>query len=510
MHITLQLNDTHKPYRPGQMITGTVTLFSSEPCHVESVELRGIPDLDEIPELHGTLATDIIVDRQQTLPVAIRIPQGKRSAITWGISIEARCSEIENARIEQQIVVESSTATKIGEGITAMFFSLLFMAVGLAGMYVGIYGVPQKVVPEGVLWFAFAMGIGALLVARAILGARERGNVQPWMAVPITIILAAIGITALYVLFTVAFVQTYPPDTVHSSLLSLVASGSHSRACIMLLLVAGFALPVAAGVMSRRPVTAALQADIALTVTSVTVLLILLGGIAASYSTFKRIPSIAAEAWILSLFGAIAVWPALRRPTWTAAPTVTAASGIVPLVIGVVWLLHPFAAMHAAAMVRGIEQATSAMLILWGATIIYRGARNVMVALGTASVNVQLRPATVQIGSTFAAVIELQPHTTVTLKGISGTLRCERHYTRTVGTDRRTSHETLHLDRRQIQLNEQLPPEHHLHRELPFIIPIGLPRSESGSSNGVIWSLDIIIHFAGRPDWAESLPVKVT
>lgn len=509
MHITLQLNDTQKPYRPGQMISGSVTLFSSEPCHVESVELRGIPDLDEIPELHGTLATNIIVDGEQTLPVAIRIPQGKRSAITWEISIEARCSKIENARIEQQIVVESSTATKIGEGITAMFFSLLFMAVGLAGIYFGIYGAPQKVVPEGVLWFAFAMGIGALLVARAILGARERGSVQPWLGVPITIILAAIGIAALYLLFTFAFVLIYGPDTVRSSLF-LITSGSHSRACIMLLLVAGFALPVAAGVMSRRPVTATLQADIALTVTSVTVLLILLGGIAASYFTLKKMPSIAAEAWILSLFGAIAVWPALRRPTWTAAPTVTAASGIVPLVIGVAWLFNSFAAMSASAMVRGIEQATSAMLILWGATIIYRGARNVMVALSTASVNVTLRPATVQIGSTFAAVIQLQPHTTVTLKGISGTLRCERYHTRTVDTDRSTSHETLHLDRRQIQLNEQLRPEYHVHKELPFIVPIGLPRSESGSSNGVTWSLDIIIHFAGRPDWAESLPVKVT
>jgi|GEM_PF-3747150 len=509
MKIEIRLNNPARHYRPGDMIEGEVVLRSTGPVPVESVRVEMVPAYDDLQSVDGKLSGPCTVNGKQTFPLMIRLPMRGDGAddAGWKIAVDVDGEE-DSWSGSVNITVERTPAKKIGEQIGVLLFSLPALAVGALGLGFAIGGVPGKIIPVGVLWFAFVAGICALLVARAIMGSRGRDASVSWLGAPVTLVLFALGFVALYI----AMVQPefapvkplYRPGPIHA-LLSML-DGPDVRARLMSLMAAGLLFPIASGVLTRHPVSPGLQAEIALVVVSTMLAIVVLGGVVGGLATAGRVPSIAPEMWVAGLIGVISVSGAFTRPTWTAAPSVTVGAGFVPLTVGTLAL---YASLNPANGATMVERIVAAVMILWGVVVMYRGGRNVLVALSTAAVDVSITPTPVPVGARLVVAVAVDPRREVVLSSISGVLRCERVYSHMVGTDRRTETETVHKDRRSVQLDEQLQRGAQVQRELTFVIPVGLNPSDHSTTNGTFWSLDVKVQFAGSADWAASYPLEV-
>lgn len=514
MKIEIRLNSPARHYRPGDMVEGEVVLRPSSAQQIERVEVDAVPMNDESRSISGKLAGEGTVESRTSYPLAIQLPRkgGSDDDGNWKINVAVR-GEDDTWHASVPITVERSEGQRTGEniGLAAgmIFFALPFLAAGAAGLGFGIGGLPPKIIPIGVLWFAFVGGMLLLLVARAIMGGRERGRVMPVFALPVTLALVVLGVGGLYIFFLQPDLIPLKP-VLHSgplqSLLSLL-DAPDARPRLMALLAAGFLLPTAAGVMLRRPVSPWLQFEIALATVSGTIALIVVGDVGFILASGGKVPHLAEELWVAALVGVISIATVFKRPTWTAAPAVTFAAGLVPTLAGVVGL---YGSLRSGGANGGPEKIVAALVLLWGLVVFYRGTRNVLVTLFTAKVDVTLTPERVPIGGSVLVTVAIDPRRSVTLEEISGVLLCEKNYEYRSGTsNRRTDTQTVHRDARVLKLEEGLSSGNRVERELRFPIPVGLEMSNDSSTNGVYWSLDVKVAFAGSVDWAATFPVEV-
>lgn len=506
MEIRIRIDEANGTFKPGSRVNGVVELESAEPVAIEYVELRVTPPpgCTTTHELSGTLSRAIQVQGIKTLPLAINIdPSAGRDADgPWKVDVVARTEDWDDYTAATTIHVATSIGQKTTGAIWGLIIALPFLAAGAFGMGFGIGGVPEKIIPEGVLWFAFGGGILATLIARAILAAKDARAVTPWLAMPVALLLLVGAGLGLYV-------AALQPDFIplrrnftewgFQPILSL-ADEYFARAQVMGLIAATVLAASAGGILSRKPVTPALQVEIGLSSASVTCALICLGYIGAVYQETSQFLLPAVEILIFGVIGIIILFSTFSRPTWTQAPAVTLLSGVVPLATGLIGL---------AADSRGmIETISAGVVALWGATVMYMGGRNILAALLSGRVEIDISPNPASIGESVVVSVLAKPRAGVTLSGATAVLRCHQHELRTVNGDHRSDVYEIHKERKRMSPPSTPAQGEEIVMRNSFTIPLGSRASDTGS-RAVIWTVEVIVNFAGRPDHAEEFVIEV-
>lgn len=506
MEIRIRIDGADGTFKPGSRVNGVVELESADPVAVDDVELRVTPPpgCTTTRELTGTLSRGMQVNGTATLPLAINIDSaaGSDADGPWRVEVTARDENRDDHKASATIRVAASLGQKTAGALMGLLIAAPFFAAGALGMGFGIGGVPEKLIPEGVLWFAFGGGILAMLIARAILAAKDARAVTPWLAAPMAILLLAGAALGLYV----AMLQ---PDFIplernftgwrFQPILSL-ADDYFARPQVMGLIAATVLATAAGGILSRRQVPPVLQMEIGLSTAAVACALICLGYIGAIYRETSGWMLPAAEIIIFGIIGIVVLFSTFSRPSWTQAPAVTLFAGFVPLLAGLIGL---------AADSRGtIETITAGVTAAWGVLIIYMGGRNILTQLLSGQVAVEVSPNPAFIGESVVVNATVRPRAGVTVSGLTAVIRCQQHDLRTVNGDHRIDVYEIHKERKRVSPSSTQIQGEEIVMNTFLPIPLGSLPSNTGS-RAVIWTVEVIVNFAGRPDHAEEFVVQV-
>ncbi len=501
MNIVIFLDRSSPFIEPGGLLTGGVGLHSDTEVFLRGVEVRAssLSASTGKGSLTGTLMREGVIQGSRDFPLALRIPSsvGTGDGERWMIEVVARGEEEEwSGAVE--ITVRPSAREKIYQGVTTLLFGLPFLAVGIVGIGFGMAGAPGRVVPEGVLWFAFCGGVGAMLIARSILAGRGPGKPSPVLAFPVAVIITAIATLALVIALLQPDLHPFAPVIGMGDLPDWkgMANGTHVRSRIMGLLAAGILLPTAAGIVARRSAPPALLAEIALTTTLTTIGVIVAGYLFAGYQATGALPAVDGVPLLLGLVGVIVVLSSLRRSVWTSAPPiVTIAAGLVPLAAGT--------------LVLRTDLLPGVALLAWGCLVLYRGGRNVLARRLAGDVKIRVLPSEVSTGESVTVEVRIRTHPGVRATALEGVLRCDRTYVHWNGTDRHTDTVVVHNDRRRLSISAATSSDDHTFHRLGFVIPVGSEPSDGSSSSTVVWTLVVTVRFAARPDWREEFTLRV-
>ncbi|MGE3802928.1 MAG: hypothetical protein AB7H80_18070, partial [Candidatus Kapaibacterium sp.] len=483
----------------------------SEQVVIEWVELHILPPIDcrTSDPMTGRLSEAMVLDSSITLPLAAYLDNtmGSNAAGTWQVEVRVRTDDGETLIERKSIEVVISTARSLGEIVTSLMFTLPILAVGGLGIGFGIGGAPEKLIPEGVLWFAFIGGLAAILIARAILASKAETAVTPFLAVPVGLLLfAAAGLS----LYTTILQPDFLPlqlnfITPHLQSPLSIADEDYIRQQLMGLAGATVLAIAAGGIFSRREVTGSLQGEIGLTTFAITCLILNLGYVADTYARSSELHIPPMEILLPGFVGLVCIFYTVGRPIWTKSPAVTLFAGSIPVAVGVAGLLNGSGEIGSAA---NPETLTSIAMLAWGGMITYFGGRNLLARLVSGHVMINITPNPVRIGGRLSAQVQVVPLPGVRIDGVTARLQCERHELRYVDGEQRSDTIRLLNERKRVNAPVPVNSGEPVEAEVWFVIPLGSIPTQSGSQ-GVFWRLAVTVNFAGRPDHAEEFDVQV-
>lgn len=509
--IRLSVTTSGSAFRPGDVVTGTVTVEWLATDDEAVVDLESLEIAVEPPagvslrqSLRGTLLESIELRNRKSAPFSIRIPVNADGNVdgTWLLVAHAR-SWAHDATERVAITVQTPLSRNVGEAITAMVFSVPFLAAGLFFAALGIAGFPDKLVPEGVRWFAVVAGVCALLIVRALVGRADEGGPMRLLAMPMAVLLWLCGALSLWV---VLYQPTYQPFTqllpdmglrYPVPLSQMIVDEPLAVSRLAALVFAVIMVPVGSSLVTRFKVRATQIAELILGCGVIVPMIIALAAMAQDLANGTEPTSPSAPYWLLSIVGIVTLWHTFKVNTWTVLPpTLVLSAVLVPLLMGLATVQS--------------EPMIGLALLLWTVVAGYQGVRNILVRMLSGTVNVDVDTQPIRTGKTLNAHVTVQPHSGARVLSIDSVLRCDQTFQSNASPDRTMDTVTVHTDRRRRSFDGIEAQASLLEHSITMPIPIGVPPTNTGDSyRSVTWYLEVTVRFRGRPDWVQTFPVTV-
>lgn len=498
MNISIELTSAVDKVFPGSLIKGNIVIETSGSHEIDYVEVELHPPFGEKDshKINAQISKRTRVHGRREFPFAVTIPQNASDPKgIWKINAKVS-DEVKVHVCTVKVEVDETVGTKVGNVFWGLLFALGFLVIGSLGMSFGIGGHPDKIIPEGVLWFAFGMGLGAVLIARAIMGSEDRGAPIPFMKFPVIFLLFGMGAIFLYMgIIDVAYTPLrwiwdfrIEHLAMHPNILQIFSDESGSRTVMSF--TAASALWVSlGGLISRRKVPPSdLMLVVILSASSMVVPFVV-------YNYAYGYP-IGTSAAVFGIMGLVSVWWVIRNPVFTRMPTVMITSGMVPVIVGVVGILQPEA---------GIP---SGIVLAWGLFLGFLGSRNLL-SSSVASVQLTAMPTTVGIGNTVHLHAVVAPKKNTHIGTVTARLRCSQTTVHYVGSDRRYNTNEVYSETFKHSVDKTVTAGQTETAIIPIIIPLGQMRSNTSDSNTITWQIDVNVGLKGAVDWVEEIAIDV-
>lgn len=509
--IQLSVTTSGTAFTPGDLVSGTVSIEWLATEEEQWIDLD-VLEVDVEPpagvglrtSLRGTLLETVELRNARSVPFSIRLPahvDGSPDG-TWFVTAYAR-SWAHTATERAAFSVQTPLSRNIGEAVSAVAFSLPILAAGLLFAGFGIAGFPDKLVPEGVRWFAVIAGVCALLAVRALVGRADEGGPLRLLAIPLAVLLWTCGALCTWVvLFQPGyqpFTDVMPDLTLRAAVpvSAMIVDDAQSLSRLAALVFAIIMVPVGTSLITRSKATASQVAELILGSGVIVPMVIALASVAQDLAAGVE-PTVPSAPYLLSVIvGAVTLWHTLRVNTWTVLPPALVLSAVaVPLAMGALTVLS--------------EPAIGIVLILWAIVAGYQGVKNVLVRLVSGVVTVAVDATTLRVGGQIQAHVQVQPHSGARVTSIDGVLRCDQTFQTGSAPDRSLEVVTVHTDRRRRSFDGIEAQATVLEHTIAMPIPIGTPPTNTGDAyRSVTWYLEVTVRFRGRPDWVQTFPVTV-